>query len=108
MMLISEHKNASPSANSIYSRATFQNLLTLAEHFDFTDPIFLNKRKRNRSVGSVQSLIVELALQDEDFIKKLRSFMLYNGLHWKPYSSYADKYPSIPQYNRKMSFTNKK
>jgi hypothetical protein len=99
-MLLTEHKEVPPSANSIYSRSVFHNLITLQEHIDFRDPKFMNRMKRTRSAGSVQALIVELALQDPAFMKSFRSYLLNNGANWHQFQHYTDRYTSIPTYNK--------
>lgn len=95
-MSIGESYKTPPRVASTYSRTIFEELEKIANNIDFRHPRFNGKHKRNRSLGSAQALIVELALTDERITKILypilRSFMVERGKHWIPQVYYRDKY----------------
>lgn len=92
MRVYGETYNTSPRVTSTYSRTIYEELVKIADNVDFRHPRFLNRAKRNRSVGSAQALVVELALTDDHFKEKLRRFMIDGGRHWQPVTHYTDKY----------------
>lgn len=77
---------------STHSRTIYSELLKISDNIDFRHPRFARRQKRNRSVGSAQAFIVELALTDEKFLARLRDYMIDNGKHWRPHIHYMDKY----------------
>lgn len=85
-------KTAEERITSTYRDGVFREMLKIAEQIDFSHPSFRFKRKRNRSAGSVQALIVELAIQDATFRAKLRTYMRESGRDWKPAFIYLDCY----------------
>jgi hypothetical protein len=84
---------------SMHSRTMFCQLEQLSLNLDFRLPIFEGRGKRNRSLGSVQALLVELMLTDEDIrpiaIKKLKQLMINAGKNYEPSLDYTDAY-NIP------------
>lgn len=91
---ISEAYRKPPRITSTYSRTMFDELCKIADEIDFGRPIFAGRFKRNRSLGSVQAFIVELAVCDETFRSNLRRYMLYGGRYWCPIISHQDIYTS--------------
>lgn len=91
-MSLSESYEYQPRVTSTYRRTIYEELEKISQHIDFRHPIFRGRHKRNRSLGSVQALIVELALTDEQFLEKLRRFMINGGRDWKPTIHYFDRY----------------
>lgn len=91
-MPMSETYYQSPRAISTYSRSIYGELVRISDNIDFNKSVFMNRQKRNRSIGSAQALIVELALTDEYFLNKIRSFMINNGKQWFPTINYTDRY----------------
>ena len=91
-MPISEAYRKPPRVTSTYSRTMFDELCRIAEEIDFSRPIFEGRFKRNRSLGSVQAFIVELAFCNDDFQKLLRQYMMYCGKYWTPIVYYHDRY----------------
>lgn len=95
-MSIGESYKNPPRIASTYSRTIFEEIEKIANNVDFRHPRFQGKYKRNRSLGSAQALIVELALTDERITKILhpilRSYMVEGGKHWIPIVHYKDKY----------------
>lgn len=85
---------------SMHSRTIFAQLEQLSLNIDFRLPIFEGRGKRNRSLGSVQALLVELILTDEDIrpiaLKKLRSLMVNAGRQYNPSLDYTDSY-NVPK-----------
>lgn len=65
-----------PRATSSHMRWTYDNLVDLSNIINFNHPNLKHYHMRNRSVGSVQALIVELALQDDDFRLKLEKYFI--------------------------------
>lgn len=78
--------------SSTHKRSIYDELVKISDHMDFNHPMFMNKHKRNRSLGSAQAFIVELALTDEQFLKKLRQYMMDKGKEYAPVISYVDRY----------------
>lgn len=91
-MSIGESYDYSPRVTSTHSRTIFAELEKIADNIDFRHPIFARRMKRNRSLGSAQALIVELALTDEKFQQRLKKYMVEGGKHWYPSIHYLDKY----------------
>lgn len=92
-MRLSEYTyNEPPRVTSSYSWSIYQELEKIAENIDFRHPRFINRKKRNRSLGSVQAFIVELALTDERFIQKLKRYMVAGGTYYVPTINYSDRY----------------
>lgn len=91
-MSLGESYYNSPRVTSTYSRTMYEELEKVANNLDFRKPVFRGKKKRNRSLGSVQALIVELALNDDKFQERLREFMVLGGENWYPTIYYKDKY----------------
>lgn len=81
-----------PRVTSTHSRIMYGNLIQVADNLDFRNSIFASRAKRNRSLGSAQAFIVELALADRGFRQKLQSFMIGGGRHFVYTSDYLDKY----------------
>jgi hypothetical protein len=89
---ISESYTKLPRVTSTHERHTYDALAELADLIDFNHPKLKNKSMRNRSLGSVQTLIVEIALQNEDVLKTLRKYMVLEGRDWYPILHYRQKY----------------
>ena len=69
-----------PRVNSVHLRTTYSKLIQVANNINFNTPVFHGMAKRNRSLGSAQAFIVELALGNQSFVEKmLKPFMLYGG-----------------------------
>lgn len=81
-----------PRVNSTYRESIYKELIKISDNIDFSHHRFFNKQKRNRSLGSAQAFIVELALSDEQFLKKLRGFMIDGGVHYIHANIYRDQY----------------
>lgn len=58
----------------------------------FRNPIFNGRAKLNRSLGSAQAFVVELALSDKGFRERLQSFMISGGSQFVYTSDYMDRY----------------
>jgi hypothetical protein len=89
---ISESYKKLPRVSSTHDRHTYDALAELADLIDFNHPIFEGKPMRNRSLGSVQALIVEIALQNEQVLEKLRNYMVLGGQDWYPILHYRRRY----------------
>ncbi|WP_103110490.1 hypothetical protein [Brevibacillus reuszeri] len=81
-----------PRVISTHSRVMYGNLIQVADNLDFRNPIFNGRAKRNRSLGSAQAFIVELALADRSFREKLKRFMIGGGKQFVYTSDYLDVY----------------
>ncbi|GIO09692.1 hypothetical protein J31TS6_57200 [Brevibacillus reuszeri] len=81
-----------PRVSSTHSRVMYGNLIRIADNLDFRNPIFNGRAKRNRSLGSAQAFVVELALADRSFREKLKRYMLAEGKHFVYTLDYLDKY----------------
>ncbi|WP_411503502.1 hypothetical protein [Brevibacillus centrosporus] len=81
-----------PRVTSTHSRTMYSNLIKVADNLDFRNPIFYGKAKRNRSIGSAQAFVVELALADPKFRMKLQEFMIGGGKRFVYTSDYMDRY----------------
>lgn len=81
-----------PRVTSTHSRTMYSNLIQIADNLDFRNPIFYGKAKRNRSIGSAQAFVVELALADLGFRNKLQMFMIKEGKQFVYTSDYMDRY----------------
>ena len=95
-MTIGESYRYSPRVTSTHRRTIFEELEKIANNVDFRNAVFKNRFKRNRSLGSAQAIIVELALTDEVMAERLqhilRGYMVEKGRHWHPTVDYRDKY----------------
>ncbi|MGN7470144.1 hypothetical protein [Brevibacillus sp. SAFN-007a] len=81
-----------PRVTSTHSRVTYSNLIQIADNLDFRNPIFHRKAKRNRSLGSEQAFVVELALADAAFRNRLKHYII-GGAQWFLYTAdYMDRY----------------
>jgi hypothetical protein len=92
MVSLGESYDRQLRATSMYTRTIFAELEKVSDQIDFRHPRFMNKAKRNRSLGSAQAFIVELALTDEVFVKKLRQYMVGGGQGYIPTFTYTDRY----------------
>lgn len=81
-----------PRVTSTHSRVTYGNLIQLADNLDFRSPVFAGRAKRNRSVGSAQAFVVELALADREFRERLKRYMIGGGRQFVYTSDYMDRY----------------
>jgi len=91
-MPIGESYEKSPRITAQFSRTIYSELVKIADNIDFNSPVFRNRSKRNRSLGSAVAFIVELALTDENFTKRLKSYMIHRGKYYYPTFHYMDKY----------------
>lgn len=104
MIHSSQLKNVSPSENlkhipritSSYTHSFYDELVKMVNFFDFNHRMFTlinnnTRKKRNRSAGSVQALICQLAMQDPNFREKLRTYMVDCGKDWTFTSHYHDR-----------------
>lgn len=89
---VAEDQYDVPRVASQYSRTIYTTLWNIASHLDARSPVFMTKRKRSHSMGSVQALIVELALTDQHFVNKLRRFMVNQGRDYLHQTTYTDSY----------------
>jgi len=71
---------------STYTGMNFFTLEEVCKNIDFRHPRFNERCKRNRSLGSAQAFIVELALQDEQFMNKLKTYMKDGGKNFRQYT----------------------
>lgn len=85
-LYLSEAFNESPRVSSTHSRNIYDELLRISRHINFNHTLFINRRKRNNSISSVQAFIVELALTNESFCNYLKEFMVLGGEEWTPYA----------------------
>lgn len=81
-----------PRVTSTHSRVTYSNLIQIADNLDFRNPIFHGKAKRNRSLGSAQAFVVELALSDTAFRDRLKRYMIGGGQRFMYMADYMDRY----------------
>lgn len=81
-----------PRVTSTHSRVTYSNLIQIADNLDFRNPIFNGRAKRNRSLGSAQAFVVELALADRTFRERLKTYMIGGGARFVYMSDYMDRY----------------
>lgn len=81
-----------PRVTSQYSYTTYAQLEKICQHMDFRHTVFKGRMKRNRSLGSVQAFIVELALNDMQFVDRLRKYMVRGGRDYVHEVYYHDKY----------------
>ncbi len=86
---MSESYTKLPRTTSTHNRFIYDSLVELADLMDFNHPIFDGKSVRNRSVGSVQTVLVEMALQNEDILQQLRKYMVLQGKDWTPVHYYG-------------------
>lgn len=91
-MDIGETHEELPRVTSTHSRTMYGNLIKVADNLDFRNPIFNGRAKRNRSLGSAQAFIVELALADRSFRENLKRYMLAGGKQFVYTSDYMDRY----------------
>lgn len=81
-----------PRVNSVHLRPTYSKLIQVSNNINFNTPVFEGMAKRNRSLGSAQAFIVELALSDKHFIERmLKPFMLYGGENFMIGTHYLDR-----------------
>jgi hypothetical protein len=89
-MVATKRKNMSesytklPRVTSTHDRYYYDMLVELSDLIDFNLPIFNGKSLRNRSLGSVQTILVEMALQNDDILNNLRNYMILKGKDWTP------------------------
>lgn len=88
---MSESYQKVPRVASTHNRHYYDMLVELSLLIDFNHPIFNGKGLRNRSLGSVQTVLVEMALQNKDILEKLRDYMILDGKDWKPVNFYGIK-----------------
>lgn len=81
-----------PRVTSTHSRVMYGNLIQVADNLDFRNQLFTRRAKRNRSIGSAQAFVVELALADPNFRKELQKFMIGGGKRFLYTSDYLDRY----------------
>ncbi len=86
---MSESYNKPPRINSTHERFYYDMIVELSDLIDFNHPIFKGKSLRNRSLGSVQTILVEMALQNEEILQKLRKYMVLKGKDWTPVHFYG-------------------
>ncbi|MGG3008450.1 hypothetical protein ABEO98_02965 [Brevibacillus parabrevis] len=91
-MDIGETHEELPRVTSTHSRVMYGNLIQVADNLDFRNPIFHGRAKRNRSLGSAQAFVVELALADQTFREKLKRYMIGGGARFVYMSDYMDRY----------------
>lgn len=89
---MSESYEDQPRVNSTHSRYIYDILVELADQINFNHPLLRYKSMRSRSLGSVQALLVEMALDNEEIRTKLRKFMVNEGRNWTYISNYLHKY----------------
>lgn len=88
---IGESYHDLPRVTSTYNRQVYANLIQVADNIDFNSPIFHGMAKRNRSLGSAQAFIVELALGNENFRNFLKQFMVRGGQGYLHVQSQYDR-----------------
>lgn len=86
---MSESYKKLPRITSTHDRYYYDMIVELSDLIDFNNQIFEGKSVRNRSLGSVQTLLVEMALQNEEIINKLKKYMVLNGMDWYPVHFYG-------------------
>lgn len=91
-MDIGETHEELPRVTSTHSRVMYENLIQVADNLDFRNPIFNGRAKRNRSLGSAQAFVVELALADRTFRERLKTYMIGGGARFVYMSDYMDRY----------------
>ena len=91
-MDIGETHEELPRVTSTHSRVMYGNLIQVADNLDFRNHIFVGRAKRNRSLGSAQAFIVELALADATFRDRLKKYMIGGGTRFVYMSDYMDRY----------------
>ncbi len=91
-MALGESYDRNLRATSMYTRTIYAELEKISDNIDFRHPRFMCKAKRNRSLGSAQAFIVELALTDEAFVQKLKKYMVGGGREYIPTFNYTDRY----------------
>lgn len=107
---VSEFHDKSPRINSCYSFAIYDVIVEISRQINFNHKRFNNRMKRNLSLGSVQSFIVELALSNDNFREYLKEFMINEGKDWHPkkitefekYSSPADLRRAKERFNNSV------
>lgn len=81
-----------PRVNSVHLRTTYSRLIQVSNNINFNTPVFDGMAKRNRSLGSAQAFIVELALSNPSFVDRLlKPFMLYGGENLMLGQDYMDR-----------------
>ncbi|MGG1263880.1 hypothetical protein [Brevibacillus laterosporus] len=90
-MDIGETYEQMPQVKSIYNRQFYANLVSVANNINFNSPIFYGMSKRNRSLGSAQAFICELALGNPQFREYLKQFMVGGGKNFFYVQSHYDR-----------------
>lgn len=88
---MSESHKKNPRVSSTHTRDNYDRLAELSTLIDFNHPIFNGRSLRNHSLGSAQTVLVEMALQNPDILSKLRQYMVLEGRDWTPISYYGMK-----------------
>jgi len=88
---MSESYKRLPRITSTYNRYYYDMIVELSELIDFNHPVFRGKSVRNRSLGSVQMLLVEMALQNDEVLQTLKKYMIWRGRDWTPVNFYGMK-----------------
>lgn len=88
----SESFDRLPRINSTHDRHTYDAIVELSEMINFHHPVFRGRSLRSRSLGSVQTVLVEMALENEDILRQLRKYMNVNGKGWFPITYYSKRY----------------
>lgn len=88
---MSESYKRLPRITSTYNRYYYDMIVELSELIDFNHPVFRGKSVRNRSLGSVQMLLVEMALQNDEVLQTLKKYMIWRGMDWTPVNFYGMK-----------------
>lgn len=86
---MSESYHKLPRVTSTHDRHYYDMLVDLSDLIDFKNPIFYGRSMRNRSLGSVQTVLVEMALQNDDILENLKNYMVLRGKDWKPIKFYG-------------------
>ncbi|MBG9941763.1 hypothetical protein ABE237_22585 [Brevibacillus formosus] len=81
-----------PRVTSTHSRTMYGNLIQIADNLDFRNSVFAKRAKRNRSLGSSQAFVVELALSDRAFREEMKRYMIASGKHFIYTADYLDRY----------------
>lgn len=81
-----------PRVTSTHSRVMYGNLIQLADNLDFRNPVFAGRAKRNRSVGSAQAFVVEIAMADRMFRERIKRYMIAEGKQFVYMADYMDRY----------------
>lgn len=86
-----ETYETAPRVNSSHLRITYSRLIHLADNLNFNTSVFTDMLKRNRSLGSAQAFILELALADKRFVEdNLLPFCIGDGVNVLLHTDYLD------------------